>query len=285
MKISVTINTFNEEKNIKNCLESVKWADEIVIVDMYSTDKTVEIAKQYTDKIFNFENVGYADPARQFARNKTTNEWILVVDADEVVPKKLRDKLVEIMEKDLGDVIYIPHNNYFAGKQINTMGWGAMDDLHPRFFKKESLHFGDKIHNFSNINEDARLYTINNPEEGFIHFSYINIDHYVDKSLNRYTSIEAKNIFEGKKDEIKLGNNFFTIWFKLFRAFMIHYILAKGYKDGFRGFSISFLSVMYSITTYMKVKLMEEYDTADTHKKIVEEYQKIADKVISEYTE
>ena len=64
---------------------------------------------------------------------------------------------------------------------------------------------------------------------------------------------------------------------------MIHYILAKGYKDGFRGFSISFLSVMYSITTYMKVKLMEEYDTEDTHKKIVEEYQTIADKIISEY--
>ena len=90
MKISVSINTFNEERNIKNCLESVKWADEIVIVDMYSTDKTVKIAKEYTDKIFYFENLGYADPAREFARNKTTNEWILDIDADEVDSKKIK---------------------------------------------------------------------------------------------------------------------------------------------------------------------------------------------------
>lgn len=283
MKISVSINTFNEEKNIRNCLESVKWADEIVIVDMYSTDRTVEIAKEYTDKIFYFENLGYADPAREFARNQTTNEWILIIDADEMVPIKLKNKLIEIMENDLGDVIYIPHNTYFAGKQINTMGWGALDDLHPRLYKREYLHFGDQIHEFFQVNENARRYNITNPEEGFIHFSYINIEHYIDKSLNRYTSIEALNIFEGKKDKIKLGNNFFTIWFKIFRAFMIHYILAKGYKDGFRGFCISFLSVMYTVATYMKVTLMEEYDTAETHKKILEEYQAIANKIISEY--
>ena len=124
---------------------------------------------------------------------------------------------------------------------------------------------------------------LDNPEEGFIHFSYINFEHYIEKSLNGYTSIEAKNIFEGKKEKIQLGHNFLTIWFKLFREFMIHYILAKGYKDGFRGFSISFLSVMYSMATYLKVKLMEEYDSEDTRKKIIEEYQNIADKVISEY--
>ncbi len=285
MKISISINTFDEERNIKNCLESVKWADEIVVVDMYSTDKTVEIAKDYTDKIFYFENVGYADPARQFARDKTSCEWILIVDADEVVPKKLRDRLVEIMEEDLGDVIYIPHNNYFAGKQINTMGWGALDDLHPRFFKREYLNFGDQIHEFFQIDENARIYKINDPEEGFIHFSYINFEHYIEKSLNGYTSIEARNIFEGKKEKVHLGSNFITIWFKLFREFMLHYILAKGYKDGFRGFSISFLSVMYRMVTYMKVRLMEEYDSEDTRKEVIKEYQNIADKVIKEYQE
>ncbi len=91
MKISVLINTFNEERNIKNCLESVSWADEIIIVDMYSDDKTVDIAKNYTDKIYYFERMGYADPARQFALKKATHEWVLIVDADEMVPLELRE--------------------------------------------------------------------------------------------------------------------------------------------------------------------------------------------------
>jgi Glycosyltransferases involved in cell wall biogenesis len=202
MKISVLINTLNEEKNIRNCLESVKWADEIVIVDMYSDDRTLEIAMEYTDKIFFFEKMGYADPARQFALEQASCEWVLVLDADEIVPLKLKNRLQEVMEKDLGDVVNIPHNNYFAGKQIQHMGWGPMQDMHPRFFRKKYLHFGDRIHDFINISEEARHYNLTDPQEGFIHFSYLDFEHYIDKALNHYTSIEARNIFEGKKRDI-----------------------------------------------------------------------------------
>ena len=86
VEISILIHTLNEERNIRNCLETVKWADEIIIIDMYSDDRTVEITKEYTDKIFYHERMGYADPARQFGLEKATHEWVLQVDADELVP-------------------------------------------------------------------------------------------------------------------------------------------------------------------------------------------------------
>lgn len=141
-KISVLINTYNEERNIRNCLESVKWADEIVIVDMYSEDKTTTIAREYTDKIYFFERMGYVEPARQFVLEKASNDWILLLDADEMVPKKLRDKLLDIAKNDLGDVIYIPRKNYFFGYLMKGTGFGAIQDKQPRFFKKKlSLFF------------------------------------------------------------------------------------------------------------------------------------------------
>lgn len=284
MTISIIINTFNEAKNIKNCLESVKWADEIVIVDMYSEDNTIEIAQKYTDKIYFFERMGYADPARQFALEKASNEWILVLDADELVPLKLMNKLHEIIEKDCGDVIYIPRNNYFAGKQIHNMGWGALDDLQPRFFKKNYLNFGEKIHDFYNINRDARIYKITNPHEGFIHFSYLDFEDYIDR-LNKYTSIESKNIFEEKKGELNQRENILSIMFRLFKVFFESYIHMKAYKDGFRGLSLSFLSVIYNLIVYLKLILMKEYNTIDTRKKIRDEYLEIAENLLLEYKE
>jgi glycosyltransferase involved in cell wall biosynthesis len=282
MKTSIIINTFNEEKNIEHCLESVKWADEIIIVDMYSEDNTVDIAKKYTDKIFFFERMGYADPARQFALEKASNEWILVLDADELVPLKLMNKLHEIIEKDSGDVIYIPRNNYFAGKQIHNMGWGALDDLQPRFFKRKYLNFGEKIHDFYNINEDARIYKITDPREGFIHFSYLDFEDYIDR-LNKYTSIESRNLFEGNKEKLNQNKNILTIIFRVFVDFFGNYIGKKGYKDGFRGFSLSFLSVFYNLTVSLKLRLMQEYKSTHTREKVRTEYQKITDEVLSEY--
>ncbi len=283
MKISIIINTFNEEKNIENCLESVKWADEIVVVDMYSEDNTVGIARKYTDKIFFFERMGYADPARQFALEKASNEWILVLDADELVPLKLMNKLHEIIDKDCGDVIYIPRNNYFAGKQIHNMGWGALDDLQPRFFKKKYLSFGEKIHDFYNINEDARIYKITDPREGFIHFSYLDFEDYIDR-LNKYTSIESKNIFENKEKQNQ-QKNIISLLVKLLNVFFSNYIRKRAYKDGFRGLSLSLLAVMYNLTVYLKLTLMEEYNTIDTREKVRDEYLKIIDKLLLEYNE
>lgn len=280
MKISVIINTFNEERNIENCLKSVKWADEIVIVDMYSDDKTVEIARKYTDKFFFHERLGYADPARQFALEKASNDWVLVVDADELIPLELKNKLIEIAENNLGDVVFIPRSNYFSGKQIKGMGWGTLNDVIPRFFKKGFLNFGDELHYFFKLENTARIYRIKDPKESLIHLSYIDFEQYIER-MNRYTTIEAANIFEGKKGNSYLLKLFLLALGRTFKEA----VLTKHYKDGFRGLSIGFLAMTYCFVAYMKLKLMKEYSSKDTREKIINEYRKIADEVIFEYEE
>jgi glycosyltransferase involved in cell wall biosynthesis len=277
LPISVLIHTLNEEKNIRNCLETVKWADEIVVVDMYSDDKTVVIASQYTEKIFYHERMGYADPARQFGLEKATKKWILIVDADELVPLRLKQKLETIITEDLGDIISVPHNNYFFGKLMRFTGWGPLQDTHHRFFKREYVFISDKIHSTFTEREDARIYEITDEKEGFVHFNYLDIGHFLEK-LNRYTTIEAKALFEANKD-IK----FRTAINQIISEFRKRYITLGGRKDGFRGFSLSFLMGSYRLVTYAKLKLMQEYDSSKPAEKIGEEYKKIAEDVIAEY--
>jgi glycosyltransferase involved in cell wall biosynthesis len=277
LPISVMVHTLNEEKNIKNCLESVKWADEVVIVDMYSDDKTVEIALEYTDKVFYHERMGYADPARQFGLEKASNKWILILDADEMVPRKLKEKLENIIEEDLGDIISIPHKNYFFGKLMRFAGWGPLQDTHHRFFKKDYVSISDKIHSTFQERDDARIYEITDEKEGFIHFNYVDVEHFLEK-LNRYTTIEARALHEADED-IK----FRTVVNQIFSEFRKRYFKLQGRKEGFRGFSLSFLMATYRLVTYAKLKLMKEYNTKSPSAKIEEEYNKLAREIKSEY--
>lgn len=277
--ISVIIHTLNEEKSIRNCLESVKWADEIVIIDMYSDDRTVDIAREYTDKIFFHERMGFADPARQFGLEKSSHEWVLVIDADELVPLKLKNRLISIMEEDSADIVSTPHNNYFFGHLMQTSGWGPLQDKHHRFFKKNFLIFPDKVHYTLIEDENARIFEIEDLEEGIIHFNYIDFEHFVDK-MNRYTTIEAKNLYEEGKD-IK----FRFLIKQLFHEFKARYFNANGRKEGFRGFSLSLLMVMYKLLTYSKLKLMKENNSKNPRENVLKKYQNIADEVISEYLE
>ena len=277
LPVSVLVHTLNEEKNIRNCLETIKWADEIVLVDMYSVDKTVEIASEYTNKIFYHERMGYADPARQFGLEKASNDWILIVDADELVPLKLKKKLEAIIQDDLGDIVSIPHNNYFFGKLMRFTGWGPLQDVHHRFFKKEYVFISDKIHSTFTEREDARIYEITDETEGFIHFNYLDVEHFLEK-LNRYTTIEAKALFEANKD-IK----FKSVINQIISEFRKRYFKLNGRKEGYRGFSLSFLMSVYRLVTYTKLKLMREYNSNKPASEIEKEYNKLALDVISEY--
>lgn len=275
--ISVLINTFNEEKNIRNCLESVKWADEIIVVDMYSDDRTVEIAREYTDKIYMYERMGYADPARQFALEKASNEWVLVVDADEIVPIKLRNKLIEIAESGEYDAVLIPHINYFFGHKMKGTGWGPLQDMHVRFFKKKFMNYGTRIHNFSNLDPSARVYKLKDESLGFIHFNYIDVEHFLEK-LNRYTTIEAKNAVDagGKFSVTKL-------LIIMLKEFINRFIRRKGYMDGFQGFALSMLMMAYRLSASLKHYLIEKYSSDQVREKILNQYNQIASNEIKKY--
>ncbi|MGH9356058.1 MAG: glycosyltransferase family 2 protein, partial [Terriglobia bacterium] len=129
-RISVVINTFNEEKNLPYALRSVQtWADEIIVVDMHSEDRTVEIARQFGAKVYFHERMGFVEPARAFAIGQASGDWIMVLDADEIVPEPLSRKLIEIAHGDEGvDAARLPWVNYLLGAAIRHTGWGPSQD-------------------------------------------------------------------------------------------------------------------------------------------------------------
>ncbi len=278
-RISVLVNTFNEEKNIQNCLESVKWVDEIILVDMYSDDKTVDIAKRYTDKIYFFEKCGYADPARNFALEKASGEWILVIDADELVPLALKNRLLEIAKNDSADVVLIPRSNYIFSHLFKFGGSGPLQDTQLRFFKKGYLAFSPAIHQIYNLNQNARVLKINKANEGFIHFAYASVEHWVNK-MDRYSTIEANNVFNGiKKTDMTLKG----LFIKSFKSFVKKFFIQKGYRDGEFGFLWVLLELAYFNVTYLKFKLMKKFNTINPEEKIRDEYRQISKKILDEY--
>ncbi len=277
-KLSVLINTFNEEKNIRNCLESVKWADEIILVDMYSEDKTVEIAKAYTDKIYFYERCGYADPARNFALEKATGDWVLVVDADELVTLALKKKLLEIAENDLADVALIPRMNYIFGHLFKYSGSSPLADVQLRFFKKGYMTFLPAVHQIYNIKADARIFKIDKEDEALVHFAYLSVEQWVEK-MNRYSTIEANNAFKGIKTDI----TFKGLFIKSLKTFIKKYFVQKGYKEGELGFLYTILELFYFHISYLKLKLMKKFDTINPKEKIKKEYEQVAKKILEEY--
>lgn len=275
--ISVIINTLNESKNIRNCLESVKWADEIVLVDMYSDDNTIEIAREYTDKIFFHKRIGYADPARQFALEQVSNEWVLMIDADEMVTRELANKLLSISLEGRLDAIWVPRENYFFGKKIINTGWGALKDKQMRFFRKNAIRYTEKIHDFVNIEKNAIVYTISDPSYSIIHFNYVDIEHFIDK-LNRYTTIEAKHKYNSNVRESLLKSLIGMVF-----EFIKRYFLYKGYKDGFEGFYLSLFMSFYKLASDAKFHLMKKYNVENTKDAISTEYNKKAAEIIDKY--
>src|SRR5260221_117083 len=124
--ISAVITTLNAEDKLAACLSSVKWVDELIVIDDGSTDETVNIAKKFTKKIFHHQSKGYVEPARNFSINKATKEWILVLDSDEEVSQALGKKLLSIVEEDDQTInaVAIPRKNIIFEKWIeHSTGW------------------------------------------------------------------------------------------------------------------------------------------------------------------
>ena len=123
-KLTVIIPAFNEEDNIRDCIESVRWADEIFVVDSFSIDKTVEIASEYTDRIVQHEYINSATQ-KNWAIPQASNDWVMILDSDERVTSALKDEIVNILSSnDILDGYYIPRVNRFLGRDIKYGGWG-----------------------------------------------------------------------------------------------------------------------------------------------------------------
>ncbi len=245
MSLSVVLITKNEEHNIRRCLDSVKWADEIVLIDSQSTDRTVEIAKEYGAKIYSPQWKGYG-PAKQEGVNKATSEWILSIDADEEVTSELADEIKSVLKtENIYNGCLINRHTSFMGKWINHCGW--YPDYLLRLFRKKSGNFNDAvIHEKVEINGKTREL-----KAELLHYSYPNLESYL-KRFNRYTTLGAETAFaKGKK-----ARNF-DIVFRPFVSFIDHFITHQGFQDGIEGFIISVLSSVAVMVKYVKLRHLQ----------------------------
>lgn len=245
MKISVVINTYNAEKHLERVLISAMNFDEIVICDMESTDRTLEIAKKYNCKIVIFENKGYhlVEPARTFAIQSATHDWVLVVDADEIIPEALRLYLYEQIKKaDCPAGIYIPRKNYFMNKFMHCF----YPDYILRFFKKEGTTWPPYIHSIPTIQGSIIKTPAKRKDLAFIHLANESIQLYINK-MNQYT--ESERI---KRKNKKYGA--VSLLARPFFSFFRSYIIKGGFRDGKPGLVCALWNGYYKFIVLAKLE-------------------------------
>jgi glycosyltransferase involved in cell wall biosynthesis len=252
MKLSVVINTKNAETTIENTLKSVKFADEIIVVDMKSTDNTIDIVSKFTDKIFAHADIGYVEPARNFAIKKATGDWVLIVDADEEVPQELRKAIQGIIKtsdagEETADCYYIPRRNLIFNKAMERTGWWP--DYVLRLFKKGYVSWSDEIHSIpitkGNVRELPAVSDI-----AIIHHNYQHVDQYLDR-LNRYTSIQSEELTtQLEKDETIVDGSYITK--KFYSEFLSRFFAQRGVSDGTHGLALSLLQGLSEATVAIK---------------------------------
>lgn len=251
-RISAVILARNEEHNIRHCLGTLGWCDEIVLVDMESDDRTVEIAREYTDRIFSHPKVPAFDIAKKYAVEQATGDWILLIDADEMIQRPLAEELRRLAGQDETGIIEIPFKHFLLGDWVRHSGWG--DSPLPRFFRNGAMIIIETIHGYMHKAPNMRTLRLPTREEFCImHFNYRDSSHFVEK-LNRYTSVEARHLFD--RGEIY---SFTSMLKSSLREFHGRYIKGKGYRDGIRGLSLSLLMVFYRVLTYIKLWEMHEF--------------------------
>ena len=275
-RISVVINTLNEEMNLPNALRSVRtWVDEIVVVDMHSEDRTAAIAREFGAKVYLFERMGFCEPARRFAVEQATGDWILILDADEVVPEPLSKELIRIASLGEADAVNIAWLNFIAGGAFYYTGWGPQNDRHTRFFKKGTLIFGDTIHAGLHPAPEAKvLHLPYRYEHAVHHFSCLDWQYFREK-MNRYTTIEAEQAY-ARGERASKGKAIAQALFE----FANRYVRLKGYRDGWRGFYSTAFMMTYRIAIQAK---MQELESVGGRAEVRSNYQAMAEKLTSSY--
>jgi glycosyltransferase involved in cell wall biosynthesis len=246
--VSVVIITKNEEKNIDSALESVKDFEDIVVVDSFSEDRTVEICRKYTNRIFQHEWQGYARQ-KQMAVDYAKNNWVLLLDADERVTPELKDEITLLFTKDPSSIdepgysgFYIPRKNFFLGKWIKHCGWWPDNIL--RLFRKDLSYIEQREVHEKIVTKGKTTY-LKNPIE---HYTYKNVSDFILKMQN-YSTLSAIEIVKDNRSLISLSlKMFISPFFTFFKMFF----LKQGFRDGIYGIILSKLYSFYTFLKYLK---------------------------------
>lgn len=238
--LSVVTMTRNSADKIRDCLESVKWCDDLVIVDDFSKDQTLRIAKEYTDRIYQrkWENEGIQ---RNFAYSQAKNEYILSLDSDERATPELKEELIRLIGQGFKYNGYnIPHRNYMGNTWIQHGGWYPHRKL--KLFKKSEFRYGEEEYHPPAIMEGERA----NLDGEIIHLAYRDFSDMVRK-IDHQTSFEARKWYRDKRKM-----SFARALRKASDRFIKAYILKQGFREGVLGFMMAFFGGFYQILAYAK---------------------------------
>ncbi len=242
-KITAIIPTYNEEHNIKEAIKSVQWADEILIVDSFSTDNTVSLAKELGARVIQRE-YEHSASQKNWAIPQATYEWIFLLDADERVDKALQQEITSILKQEnIEEVAYwIKRRNFFMGSEIKYSGWQG--DKVIRLFKRDECKYENKsVHAEIICNGKVGML-----KSKLIHYTFKDIFHYLEK-WDRYTTMSAKD----RAERGETPNLYHFLVKPAFRFFQ-DYFLKLGILDGLTGYILCTLSSMSVFMRYLKVR-------------------------------
>ncbi|PQJ81419.1 glycosyltransferase family 2 protein [Polaribacter glomeratus] len=244
-KITAIIPTLNEEIHIEEAIKSVSFADEIIVIDSFSTDKTIVLAEKYNVKIIKRKFDDFSSQ-KNFAIDQAKHPWIYILDADERVTIEVRGEILEAV-KDPEDCVgfYVRRTYYFSKKRVNYSGFQR--DKVIRLFLKEYCCYSGLVH--EKITTKGKLGFFKNKID---HFSYRNYDHYISK-LNHYAAIRAKELHK-RGDKV----NIYHVMIKPPARFFIHYIIRLGFLDGFTGFLVAKTQAYGVLTRYIKLWILNK---------------------------
>ena len=238
MKLTIVIPTLNEEKDIYKTLSSIKdLADEILVIDSGSTDKTIDIAKQYGARVENHPFVSFSE-TRNFGDQEAKGEWVLSIEADVFISPKLAIEIRAALDSEQYSAYFIPRLNLIWGKPIRHTDWGPKDDTHIWLYKKGSGVWKSLVHEEFHTNKP-----VGKIKNFLVHNNYENISEFIEK-LNRYSNLADKQ-----------KNKYPWWWFA--RDFFKRYFYKLGFLDGYHGLFLSYLQAVYYITLSVKNKSHE----------------------------
>lgn len=240
-RLSAVVVTLNEEANIVECLKSVHFADEIVVVDSQSSDSTVQLAKRFTDKVYQTTFEGYGK-LKNDAMAKASGDWILSIDADERVSPRLAEEIAEVVGTDSNCSGYLmPRRTFFLGRWIMHGGWYPGYVL--RLFRKDSASFSNAL-----VHENVAVSgDVGKLEGELLHYSDPNLKRYLSK-LDRFTDLSSQALFENGR---RTGFN--DLLFRPTFMFWKMYFFKLGILDGMQGLILSLLSAVHVFIKYVKL--------------------------------
>jgi glycosyltransferase involved in cell wall biosynthesis len=243
-KLSVAIITLNEEKHLPSCLKSVEGiADEIVVVDSGSTDKTVDIARKYGAKVYTKDFDNYANQ-KNYALSKSTNNWVLSIDADETIEKELAGEIKNMLENPTPGIVgySIPRKNIIFGKYIKYSRWQPELDRHIWLWDKRYGKWSGKVHEEVMVNGEA-----GRMKYAKVHTQYEKVSEFMSM-MNRYSQFDAES-----RVEQGISFSYTQFFVSPVYNFLVRYFYRLGILDGWRGFVLSYLMAVYHLQVWIKI--------------------------------